>query len=118
MTKKNQKEISGLSAELKRALKSVVAEPIAQSHDDFVERVSQATREIFERIKKKQSKAIEIQQSIERINEETFTIQEAASLLKVSTKTIRREITRNNLEAFKVGWIWRITKEKLKRYVQ
>ena len=46
-----------------------------------------------------------------------YTIEEVAKMLKVSHMTIRREIERGNLKAGKVGHVWRITEEELKRYL-
>lgn len=46
-----------------------------------------------------------------------YTVEEVAKMLKVSHMTIRREIERGNLKAAKVGHVWRITEEELKRYL-
>ena len=47
-----------------------------------------------------------------------YTIEEVAKILKVSQMTVRRLIDEGELEAFKVGNQWRITKEALDRFMQ
>lgn len=47
--------------------------------------------------------------------EEMYTQQEAAKLLKFSTKTIGRMIKKGTLEATRIGKTWRITGESLKK---
>lgn len=44
-------------------------------------------------------------------------IPEAATLLSVSTKTIRREIDRGRLPALRIGRVWRIRIAELKAYL-
>lgn len=47
-----------------------------------------------------------------------YTIEEVARILKVSHMTIRRLIERGEIEAFKVGNQYRITKDALDRYMK
>ena len=47
-----------------------------------------------------------------------YTIAELAKLLKVSEKTVRTLIDAGDIEAFKVGNQWRITREALDRFKQ
>lgn len=47
-----------------------------------------------------------------------YRIDELADIWEVSQKTIRRLIERGELEAIKVGSIWRISEFEVKRYEQ
>jgi excisionase family DNA binding protein len=49
--------------------------------------------------------------------EQLFTIREAATMLKVSTDTIRRMIRRGELETTRVGVQIRIKASSLQRYL-
>ena len=46
------------------------------------------------------------------------TIFQAADMLNVSTKTIRREINRGNLKATRVGRVWRIRITAIEAYLK
>lgn len=48
---------------------------------------------------------------------EIYTISQTAKYLKVSDKTVRRLIERNELPASKVGRSWRITVEDIEKYL-
>ncbi len=48
---------------------------------------------------------------------EVYTTGQVANMLNVSSVTIRKEIERGNLVAFKVGVENRITKQSLERYM-
>ena len=52
------------------------------------------------------------------MSDAVYTIEEVAKILKVSQMTVRRLIDEGELEAFKVGNQWRITKEALDRFMQ
>jgi excisionase family DNA binding protein len=47
-----------------------------------------------------------------------LTLQEAADHLRVTPTTLRREITRGKLSAFRVGRHFRVSEEDLNRYVR
>lgn len=49
--------------------------------------------------------------------EESYTIEEAARLLKVHRDTIRRKIRSGELEAFRVGRVIRIRKDVLEKFM-
>ncbi len=51
------------------------------------------------------------------MSDTVYTIEEVAKMLKVSQMTVRRLIDEGELEAFKVGNQWRITKEALDRFM-
>ena len=46
-----------------------------------------------------------------------LTIEEAAELLKLSTKTIYRMVRENKLKASKIGRVWRIKKSDIDDYL-
>ena len=48
---------------------------------------------------------------------EVFTSSEVAAMLRVSDRQIRRLIERGDLEAIRVGGIWRIKKESLSAWI-
>lgn len=50
--------------------------------------------------------------------ERLMTIPDAAEFLRVSTKTIRRWISRGDLPAAKLGLQWRIRPQDLQRFVR
>jgi excisionase family DNA binding protein len=50
-------------------------------------------------------------------NEKVLTIEQVASFLQVSTKTIRRLIKDDKLKASKVGRVWRIKHEDIETYL-
>jgi excisionase family DNA binding protein len=47
---------------------------------------------------------------------EAYSPEQAAQLLDVHPETIRREISRGHLKAFKVGQQWRILRSELRAY--
>lgn len=47
-----------------------------------------------------------------------YTIEEVAEMLKVSDKTVRRLIEGKKLDAVKVGTVYRISEEDLKKYLE
>ncbi len=47
-----------------------------------------------------------------------LTIAEVADRLRVNEKTVRRCISTKALGAFKVGRLWRISEQDLRRYLQ
>lgn len=49
--------------------------------------------------------------------EEVYTIEEAAKILKVSTETIRKLIASGELEARRVGRQYRITREAIDKFL-
>ena len=49
---------------------------------------------------------------------EAVSPERAAELLDVNPETIRREINRGHLKAFKVGSQWRILRSELKAYCE
>jgi excisionase family DNA binding protein len=51
------------------------------------------------------------------VDESTLTLKDAARILAVSVRTIRREIDRRRLIAFRVGGSLRITSSELRRYM-
>ena len=48
---------------------------------------------------------------------QVYTSQEIADILKVSEKTVVRQIKNGWLKAFKVARVWRITEEAFQDYV-
>jgi excisionase family DNA binding protein len=46
------------------------------------------------------------------------SLQEAGKRLSVCVRTVRREIDRGRLNAFRVGKIWRIRMSELQRYME
>lgn len=46
-----------------------------------------------------------------------YSIQEAAAVLSVDPETVKREIQRNKIKAFKVGYHWRIHESRLMEYM-
>lgn len=50
------------------------------------------------------------------MDKKTYRIDELAKDWKVNPATIRREITRGHLDAFKVGDTWRIRAEEAEKY--
>jgi putative molybdopterin biosynthesis protein len=48
----------------------------------------------------------------------TYTVEEVASILKISEQTVRNLIKRGELKAIRVGGQFRITQEELNRYLQ
>jgi excisionase family DNA binding protein len=51
-------------------------------------------------------------------NAEIYTIPEVAKILRVNQVTVNRLIKRQELNAYKIGKIYRITKEELEIYLQ
>jgi excisionase family DNA binding protein len=51
------------------------------------------------------------------VDESTLTLKDAARILAVSVKTVRREIDRRRLIAFRAGGSLRITSGELRRYM-
>ena len=49
---------------------------------------------------------------------EAFTLQEAALMLQVSTRTLQRMIRQGRLPALKVGNQWRIRKNQLRKWFE
>lgn len=49
--------------------------------------------------------------------EEVFTIEEVAKILKVSEETVRRLISNGELEARRVGRQYRITREAINKFL-
>lgn len=49
---------------------------------------------------------------------EVLSLDEVAELLKVSKRTIQREVEQGKLEAFKVGRALRFTKQAVEEYMQ
>ena len=47
----------------------------------------------------------------------TYTIEQVAEILQVSTSTVRSLIKNKHLRAFRVGIQWRVRKEDLDRYM-
>jgi excisionase family DNA binding protein len=47
-----------------------------------------------------------------------FTLQEAAELLQVSTRTLHRMIQHGNVPALKVGGQWRVRESSLSKWMQ
>lgn len=47
-----------------------------------------------------------------------FTLQEVSQMLKVSSKTIDREVRAGKLLGTKVGWQWRFTEESIDKYIK
>jgi excisionase family DNA binding protein len=58
-------------------------------------------------------------QVMERIDGEpkVYTIEEAAAILKVHPRTINRLLERGELRGFRVGRVWRISREALDAYI-
>jgi len=51
-------------------------------------------------------------------NAQIYTISEVAKILRVNQVTVNRLIKRQELKAYKIGKIYRITKEELEIYLQ
>jgi excisionase family DNA binding protein len=51
-------------------------------------------------------------------NAEIYTIPEVAKILRVNQVTVNRLIKRQELKAYKIGKVYRITKEELESYLQ
>jgi putative molybdopterin biosynthesis protein len=49
--------------------------------------------------------------------EQVYTVEEIAKILKVSVETVRRLIARGSIEARRVGSQYRITKQALDKYL-
>ncbi len=47
-----------------------------------------------------------------------LTVEEIATELKVTPDTIQKLLRQKRLIGFKVGGVWRVTKEDLERYVE
>jgi excisionase family DNA binding protein len=52
------------------------------------------------------------------MTENILTVEEVAKRLRVSHQTVRKLIEEKKLEAFRVGFKWRITEEALERFIQ
>ena len=52
------------------------------------------------------------------MGDEYLTIDQVAELLKVSSKTIRRLVTRDEIPGFKVGGQWRFRREDIDAWAQ
>lgn len=47
-----------------------------------------------------------------------LTVKEVAEFLKLSTRTVKRMIQRNDLPAFKVGGQWRVSESRLAEWLR
>jgi len=50
--------------------------------------------------------------------DEYLTLEEVASLLKVSKRTIYRMVKRKELPAFKIGESWRVSKREFEKMIE
>ena len=57
-------------------------------------------------------------QTPENRGPECVSLLEAGRLLGVCGRTVRREIDRGKLRAFRAGWKWKIRMSELRRYMQ
>ncbi|MGC4048342.1 MAG: helix-turn-helix domain-containing protein [Paludibaculum sp.] len=55
---------------------------------------------------------------VEPTNEPFMTIAEVAARVGVSTKTVRREIKRGRLHAYRIGATWRVSLEQLEGWLE
>lgn len=47
-----------------------------------------------------------------------YTVTEVAEILKIHRDTLKRKIYKKEIEAFKVGREWRITKDSLMKFIE
>lgn len=52
------------------------------------------------------------------MDEEFFSIHEAAAMLKVADSTIRKNLSNGKLKGMKIGRIWRISKSDIDLFVR
>ena len=53
-----------------------------------------------------------------KVKQEWFTIYEAAELLGVHHNTIRNRIKDGSLDAARIGWDWRISREAINNFMK
>jgi len=49
--------------------------------------------------------------------EELMTVNEVASCLKIKPEIVRRKVRGRQLKAYKIGKVWRFSKESIKNYL-
>lgn len=69
--------------------------------------------DILKRIKEQREERIT---KVREMAEELMTVEEAATALRVSTRTIRREIKRGAITAKKISGKWLITRREFDKY--
>ncbi len=52
------------------------------------------------------------------VDDQCVSLKEAGRILGVCVRTVRREIDRNKLRAFRAGRLWKIRMTELRRYME